>query len=101
MYKGIYLYPWELAEEGLDVALGRIRESGINTITLAVSSHAGAFLTSNRRTGREDPAAAGTVLFRARPERYGYIRPRVHPLVERFDGLAELQRAAPDLDRAA
>jgi hypothetical protein len=101
MYKGIYLYPWELAEEGLDVALGRIRESGINTITLAVSSHAGAFLSSNRRTRGAASAIDGTVLFRARPERYGHIRPRVHPMLERFDGLAELQRAAPDLGRAA
>jgi hypothetical protein len=100
MYKGLYLYPWELAEEGLDVALGRIRESGINTITLAVSSHAGAFQSSHRRTGVAS-AAEGSVLFRARPERYGHIRPRVHPVVERFDGLAALQRTAPDLGRAA
>jgi hypothetical protein len=46
-------------------------------------------------------AADGTVCFRARPERYGHIRPRVHPLVEQFDALAELQRTAPDLARAA
>ena len=101
MYKGIYAYPWHLADEGLDVALGRIREAGVNTITLAASCDAGAFLRPHGRTGEADLAADGTVCFRARRERYGHIRPHVHPLVEQFDALAELQRAAPDLGRAA
>ena len=99
MYKAIYAYPRDLAGEGLDVALGRIREAGINTINVAVSGHAGA--VSLCRTGEVQPAADGTVCFRARPERYGHIRPRIHPTVQEFDALAELQRAAPDLGRAA
>ena len=41
------------------------------------------------------------VLFRARPERYGHIKPQVHPMVREWDALAELQRAASDLGRAA
>jgi hypothetical protein len=101
MYKGVYVYPWDLADEGLDAALGRIRESGVNTITLGVSCHAGAFLRARGRTDEADLAADGRVCFRARPERYGHIRPRVHPMVEQFDALAGLQRAAPDLGRAA
>jgi hypothetical protein len=101
MYKGIYVYPWELAEQELDLALGRIRDTGINTVTLAVSSQAGASLRPDHPASQADPGADGTVCFRARPERYGHIRPRLHSSVERFDALAELQRAAPDLDRAA
>jgi hypothetical protein len=101
MYKSIYAYPWDLAQEGLDVALGRIRETGVNTITLAASCPAGVSLGAPARGAEVDFAAEGTVCFRARPERYGHIRPRVHPMVEGFDALAELQRAAPDLGRAA
>jgi hypothetical protein len=101
MYKAIYMYPWDLADEGLEVALGRIRETGVNTITLAVSCHAGTFLRARGRTGEMDLEADGAVCFRTRPERYGHIRPRVHPMVEGFDPLAELQGAAPDLGRAA
>jgi hypothetical protein len=101
MYKGIYVHPRHLADEGLEVALGRIRETGVNTITVAVSCHAGRFLRGHGRTGRMDLEADGAVCFRARPERYGHIRPRVHPMVEVFDALAELQRAAPDLGRGA
>jgi hypothetical protein len=100
MYKGIYAYPWDLAEEGLEAALAQIRDAGVNTITLAASSHAGAFLQPHGRT-EVDPTADGTVCFRARPERYGHIRPHVHPMVDEFDALALLQRAAPDLRRAA
>ena len=101
MYKGIYVHPRDIADEGLEVALGRIRETGVNTVTLAVSCHAGTILRGRDRTGEMDPGADGAVCFRARPERYGHIRPRVHPMVEGFDALAELQRAAPDLRRAA
>jgi hypothetical protein len=101
MYKGIYVHPRDLADERLEVALDRIRETGINTVTLAVSCDAGSFLRGRGRTGEMDPEADGAVCFRARPERYGHIRPRVHPMVEGFDALAELQRAAPDLGRAA
>jgi hypothetical protein len=101
MYKALYVFPRELADEALDVALGPIRAAGINTITLAASSHAGGFLRSGGRAGEVDRGADGTVCFRARPERYGHIRPRAHPMVDEFDALAELQRATPDLDRAA
>jgi hypothetical protein len=101
MYKGIYVHPRDLADDGLEVALGPIRETGINTVTLAVSCDAGTFLGARGRTGGMDSEAEDAVCFRARPERYGHIRPRVHPMVDGFDALAELQRAAPDLDRAA
>jgi hypothetical protein len=101
MYKAIYAYPWDLADEGLAVALGRIRKTGVNTITLAASSDAGRFLHPPGQSGEASLSKAGMVCFRARPQRYGHIRPRVHPMVEAFDGFAGLQRAAPDLGRAA
>jgi hypothetical protein len=96
MYKAIYASAWDVADEGRDFAIERIRETGINTITLGAGQLAG-------RTpgGQASSPGAGTVYFRARPERYGHIKPRVHPVVSECDALAELQRAAPDLDRAA
>jgi hypothetical protein len=100
MYRSIYAYPWELLE-GLDAALARIRDVGLNTVTLAANCGAGGFMPSHRGAGVVEPATEGAVCFRARAERYGHIRPQVHPMVEEFDALAELQRAAPDLRRAA
>ena len=81
--------------------LERVRRAGINTITLAASYHAGKFVRPHGRTGKVYFPKDGTVYFKARPERYGHIKPLVNPLVEEFDGFAELQEAAPDLERCA
>jgi hypothetical protein len=97
MYTAIYASTWDLVEDGLDHALEQIRASGVNTITLAATRPAGP--SPRRREG--DARARGTAYFRVRPERYGHIKPHVHPVVSECDGLRELQRVAPDLGGAA
>ena len=101
MYKAIYTYPWDLADEGLETALGRLRPLGINTVTLATSYHAGKFVRPHGQSGKVYFPKDGTVYFQARPERYGHIKPLVNPLVDEFDAFAELQTHAPDLERCA
>jgi hypothetical protein len=101
MYKGLYVYAWDLADEGLETVLGRIRPTGINTLTLAASYHAGKFLRPHGVGGKVYFPADGTVYFQARPERYGHIRPLVNPLVAEFDAFARLEQQAPDLERVA
>jgi hypothetical protein len=101
VYRGLYTYAWDLADEGLEVALGRIRPTGINTITLAASYHAGKFLRPHGASGKVYFPQDGTVYFQARPERYGQIKPLVNPWVTEFDALAALETQAPDLDRVA
>jgi hypothetical protein len=101
MYKGLYVYAWDLADEGLETVLGRIRPTGINTLTLAASYHAGKFLRPHGVGGKVYFPADGTVYFQARPERYGHIRPLVNPLVGEFDAFARLEQEAPDLARVA
>jgi hypothetical protein len=101
MYKAVYAFARDLADGGRDAALERVRETGINTITLAASQPAGLVPNPYGADGRASCPAAGAVHFRARPERYGHIKPQVHPMVRECDALAELQRAAPDLGRAA
>ena len=90
MYKGLYIYAWDLADEGLETVLGRIRPTGINTITLAASYHAGKFLRPHGVSGKVYFPKDGTVYFQARPERYGHIKPLVNPLVDEFDAFALL-----------
>jgi hypothetical protein len=101
MYKAIYTYPWDLADEGLETVLDRVRPLGINTITLAASYHAGKFVRPHGRSGKVYFPKDGTVYFKARPERYGHVRPLVNPLVEEFDAFALLHKHAPDLERCA
>jgi hypothetical protein len=101
MYKGLYCYAWDLADEGLETALGRIRPTGVNTITLAASYHAGKFLRPHGASGKVYFPADGTVYFKARAERYGHIKPLVSPLMDEFDAFERLAREAPDLGRVA
>jgi hypothetical protein len=101
MYKALYTYPWDLADEGLETVLERVRPTGINTITLAASYHAGKFVRPHGRSGKVYFPKDGTVYFKARPERYGQIKPLVNPLVDELDGFAALRESAPDLQRCA
>lgn len=101
MDKAIYASTWDLVDEGLDQALERIRGIGLNAVVLAASQPPGPLSRQRAPAGQGPSPAEGTIYFRARPERYGHIKPRVHPVVSECDALAELQRAAPDLGRAA
>jgi hypothetical protein len=101
MYKALYTYLWDHADEGLDTVLERVRPTGVNTITLAASYHAGKFLRPHGRSGKVYFPQDGTVYFKARPERYGHIKPLVNPLVDEFDAFERLAREAPDLGRVA
>jgi hypothetical protein len=101
MYKGLYAYPWDLADEGVEAVLERVRPLGINTITLAASYHAGKFVRPHGRSAKVYFPQDGTIYFKARAERYGHIRPLVNPLVEDFDGFAALQKQAPQVQRCA
>lgn len=94
MKHGMYLYPWDIEDEGADVVIGRLRDAGIDGLTVATSYHAGKFVRPHA-TGRkvyfpED----GTAYFRPDPRRYGRIKPRANSRVEQFDALGVLARYA-------
>jgi hypothetical protein len=97
----MYSYAWDLAEEGLDLALGRMRDAGINTVTLAASYHAGKFLRPHGPGGKIYFPEDGTVYFRPRPTRYGIIKPLQSALAKERDMFAELEKSAPDMQRIA
>jgi hypothetical protein len=100
MYKAIYASAWDLADDGRDATLERIRTAGVNAITLAASEPLGGTPYQDAAGRRASSPAGGMVHFRDRPERYSHIKPQVHPMVRECDALAELQHAAPDLSRA-
>ncbi len=104
MYTGMFLYPWDLADEGTDTVMDRLREAGINTAVLAGSYHAGKFLRPHAPGSRVYFPADGTVYFRPNLGRYRDtpLRPLMNPLVERYDGFEALvRRRAGGLDVAA
>ncbi len=96
MRKGIYLYPWDLEEEGAATVIPRLRDVGLDAITLAVSYHAGKFVRPHAPVRKVYFPEDGTVYFRPDLARYGRIKPIVNSRVADFDALRALADAAPD-----
>ncbi len=97
--RAVYVYAWDLADEGVEQVAGRLRDIGADTVALATAYHAGKFIRPHGRSGKVLFPEDGTIYFRHRPERYGLIKPQRAALVEEIDVLAELARRAPDLGR--
>ena len=101
---GIYAYPWDLADEGHDLALGRIAAAGFTAVNLACAYHSGTFLLPHNPRRRVQVVAGSAVYFRPDPTRYGRLRPSVSPLVsDDRDPLRDLDaaRRAHGLDLVA
>ena len=105
MYSGMFVYSWDLADEGVDAVAARLRDTGINTIAVAASYHAGKFLRPHAPHSRVIFPDDGTVYFRPTLDRYRGtpLRPAMNRLVEEHDVFAVLgaRRAATGLDVAA
>lgn len=101
MHRAMYTYAWDLAEERVDTVAGRLRDAGLDTISVAASYHAGKFLRPHAPRQKVYFPEDGTVYFRPDDRRYGRIKPRVNAMVSEFDALKELECVAPDLRRVA
>lgn len=80
MKAGLYVYAWDLEDEGYDLALGRIAAAGFSNVNLATSYHAGKFLLPHNPKRRLYIAEDGAVFFQPDLSKYGRITPRVHSL---------------------
>lgn len=89
-YRAIYAYPWDLADEGVDQAVGQFRAMGLDTVTVAGSYHAGKFLRPHARSGKVYFPEDGTVYFDTDPSRYGTIKPRPNSMLADRDVVGEL-----------
>lgn len=96
MRKGLYVYPWDLEEEGTADVAARLRDTGLDSISLAVSYHAGKFVRPHAPRHKVYFPEDGVVYFRPDATRYGAIKPLVGALAEAFDALGELSNAAGD-----
>jgi hypothetical protein len=99
MRRAMYLYPWDLEEEGVAAVAARLGDSGLDAVAVATSYHAGKFLRPHAPRRKVYFPEDGTVYFRPNPARYGRIQPRVNSRVGEFDALRQLERHAPELAR--
>ena len=89
-YKAIYTYPWDLAEFGINEAVGQFAVLGLDTVTVAGSYHAGKFLRPHGRSGKIYFPEDGTVYFKADPKRYGVIKPAPNSQLTQADVIRQL-----------
>ncbi|RYE10700.1 MAG: hypothetical protein EOP22_03595 [Hyphomicrobiales bacterium] len=96
MTHGMYVYPWDLEEEGASAVLPRLRDIGIDAISLAVSYHAGKFVRPHAPQRRVYFPEDGTIYFPPDMSRYGLIKPLPNSRVGVYDPLRELARHGSD-----
>ena len=89
-YRAMYVYPWDLADEGVSKVSGHVEALGLNTITVAGSYHAGKFLRPHGSSGRVYFPEDGTVYFNSDWSGYGSIKPVVSRIARECDVLREL-----------
>lgn len=97
----LFAYAWDLADEGVDRALGAMQDLGADTVALAASYHAGKFIRPHGRTGRVFFPEDGTIYFRPETARYERVRPLVNSSVETHDFFGDWARVGRGLDLIA
>ena len=97
MRLGMYVYPWDLWQEGTVEVAARLRGAGINAVSLSTAYHAGKFLRPHAPRDHVWFPDDGTVYFHPDPALYGRLRPQAARMVQEFDALRELNAKAPDL----
>lgn len=81
MQHGIFTYPWDLADQGYDAALGEIAGAGFSNVNLAMQYHNGKFLLPRNPKRRVYYAEDGAISYRPDLSKYGAMKPRIHSLV--------------------
>lgn len=91
-YKAIYCYAWDLAEAGLQSAVDRFLELGLDTVTVAGTYHAGKFLRPHGK-GKVYFPEDGTTYFRTNPQHYGAIKPVANSMIAERDVVRDLTQS--------
>ncbi|MFN3973411.1 MAG: hypothetical protein ACK4L4_19000 [Gemmobacter sp.] len=97
MLCGMFVYPWDIQDEGAAEVAKRLVGAGLNAVSVATAYHAGKFLRPHGPNGRVIFPEDGTVYFRPDSSRYGRLQPQAARMVADHDALASLAGKAPDL----
>jgi hypothetical protein len=92
--RGIYAYPWDLADIGSDAALAEMKAAGISAVNLACTYHPIATFSPRAGARRMLYQELGAVFFPAREERYARIKPAKWRDAEVLDAWPAAARAA-------
>lgn len=92
----MWSYPWDLLDEGVDDAVGRMHErAGVTDVAVTTFYHAGKFLHPNNPRRRLVFPVSSTLYFRPDPAWHGRLRlaPPVWPGLEEADPWPQVREA--------
>jgi hypothetical protein len=90
----MWLYPWDLADEGYSTVMTRLREHGLTSVSVATAYHAGRFLAPHNPKRKIVFLEDGTVYFAPAMHLYGRIKPIVNSMVREGHNLQRIKREA-------
>lgn len=90
----MWIYLWDMVDEGYDVVLQRLKDNGVTGISLATAYHAGRFLEPHNPKRKVVFLEDGTVYFKPNAAVYKKIKPRVNSLVSSGHHLARAKKSA-------
>ena len=70
MYSGLWMFAWDLADEGIDPVMGWAADSGLTALQIAGSYHAGWFIHPHNPRQRAYMTEDGSVYFQPTPSLY-------------------------------
>lgn len=93
----MWIYLWDIQDEGFAPALRRLKESGLNALSMATAYHAGKFLLPHNPKRKVYFPEDGTVYFEPAMRLYGSVRPVASTLARNGEGLPKVRRIAAEL----
>ena len=90
----IWVYPWDLADNGVDAVVDEIVELGLTELSVASVYHGGRVVTAGNVARRVHFPSAGAAYFRPEPARYGRLVPPVADTARQGEILALTRKAA-------
>ena len=91
MYSGLWMYAWDLADEGIDHVMGWAADAGITALQIAGSYHAGWFIHPHNPRCRAFMTEDGSVYFQPSHSLYDKtaLKPRVASVCAKTDWMRE------------
>ncbi len=91
MYSGLWMYAWDLADEGIDRVMGWAAGSGITALQIAGSYHAGWFIHPHNPKCRAFMTEDGCVYFQPAHDLYDktILKPKVASVCAKTDWMRE------------
>jgi hypothetical protein len=90
----LWTYVWDFVDEGYNAVFSRVKENGIDSVSVATAYHTGKFLLPHNPRRTVIFPEDGTVYFQPNEKLYGRLRPHINSLVKNGSSLQTIKAFA-------